>query len=173
MPNQPLTIDDVNRLDETDFVKTFGDIAEHSPWVARAAYVNGPFADREALIAAFVGAVEKAGEPAKRALLIEHPDLAGRAAIAGKLAPESKSEQAGAGLDRMSAEEYALFTRLNSAYRARHGFPFIRAVKGSTKSDIIAAFQERVGNPPDQEFATAVSQVQRILRFRLEDRVAP
>ncbi|MCX5493978.1 2-oxo-4-hydroxy-4-carboxy-5-ureidoimidazoline decarboxylase [Kaistia dalseonensis] len=172
MPNQPLTIDAVNRMDEVAFVASFGDIAEHSPWVARAAFAEAPFADHAALVAAFHHAIESAPHDAQLALLREHPDLAGKAAIAGTLAPESYNEQTGAGLDRMTAEEFALFTALNNRYRARHGIPFIRAVKGSTKAQIIAAFQERVENEPEVEFATALTQVGRIIRFRLEDRVA-
>jgi len=172
MPIPPLTLDDVNQMDEAAFVAAFGDIAEHSPWVARAAYANHPFAGHDALVAAFHGAVRGAGHPAQLALLREHPDLAGKAAIAGELAPESYNEQSGAGLDRMTAEEFALFTELNTRYRARHGIPFIRAVKGSTKEQIIAAFKERVENTPETEFQTALGQVERILRFRLEDRVA-
>lgn len=172
MPTEPLTIDAVNRLDEPGFVAAFGDIAEHSPWVARAAYGESPFADHTALVAAFHRAIEGASQEAQLALLREHPDLAGRAAIAGKLAPESLNEQTGAGLDRMTAEEFSAFTELNDLYRSRHGIPFIRAVKGSTKTQILEAFRERVGNPPEVEFQTALTQVARIIRFRLEDRVA-
>jgi 2-oxo-4-hydroxy-4-carboxy-5-ureidoimidazoline decarboxylase len=173
MPNQPLTIDAVNRMDEEAFVANFGDIAEHSPWVARAAFGMHPFADHGGLVAAFHAAILAADHNAQHALLNEHPDLAGKAAIAGELAPESYNEQTGAGLDRMTPDEYELFTALNNRYRARHGIPFIRAVKGSTKAQVIAAFQKRVDNPPETEFETALQQVARIIRFRLEDRVAP
>ena len=173
MPNPPLTLADVNAMDRAAFVAAFGDIAEHSPWVAEAAFAFAPFAEHAALVAAFHRAMREMDHEAQLALLREHPDLAGKAAIAGELAPESHNEQSGAGLDRMTAEEYAMFTELNTRYRARHGIPFIRAVKGSTKDQIIAAFRERLPNEPDVEFATALGQVERILRFRLEDRVAP
>lgn len=173
MPKPPLTLDDVNAMDEAAFVASFGDIAEHSPWVARAAFAFAPFADPAALVAAFHRAMREMDHGAQLALLREHPDLAGKAAVAGELAPESYNEQSGAGLDRMTPEEYALFTDLNTRYRARHGIPFIRAVKGSTKAQIIAAFQERLPNEPEVEFQTALGQVERILRFRLEDRVSP
>ncbi|MBB5751267.1 2-oxo-4-hydroxy-4-carboxy-5-ureidoimidazoline decarboxylase [Prosthecomicrobium pneumaticum] len=166
------TLDAINGLSEADFVAAFGDIAEHSPWVARVAAAARPFTDRAAMIAAFVSAVGAATEEAKRALLLAHPDLAGRAALAGALAPESASEQAGAGLDRLSAEEFARFHRLNDAYRARHGIPFIFAVRGATKHQILAAFEARLGNDPTVEFETALAQVGRIIRFRIEDRVA-
>lgn len=160
-------------MDKAAFVAAFGDIAEHSPWVAEAAFAFAPFADHAALVAAFHRAMREMDSASRLALLREHPDLAGKAAIAGELAPESYNEQSGAGLDRMTAEEYALFTDLNNRYRARHGIPFIRAVKGSTKSQIIQAFQERLPNDPEVEFENAQAQVERILRFRLEDRVAP
>ncbi|SHF91273.1 2-oxo-4-hydroxy-4-carboxy-5-ureidoimidazoline decarboxylase [Kaistia soli DSM 19436] len=171
MQNTPLSLDAVNAMNETAFIASFGDIAEHSPWVARAAYAGHPFADHAALVAAFHAAIAAAPHEAQLALLREHPDLAGRARIA-ELAVESQVEQLGAGLDRLTADEYAEFTRLNEAYRARHGIPFIRAVKGSTKEQIIEAFRERLPNTPETEFAMALTQVQRIIRFRLEDRVA-
>ncbi len=172
MSNPPLSLAAVNAMDEAAFEASFGDIAEHSPWVARAAFAGHPFADHAALVAAFHAAIAAAPHEAQLALLREHPDLAGKARIA-ELALESQVEQLGAGLDRLSADEFAEFTRLNIAYRARHGIPFIRAVKGSTKDQIIAAFHERLPNPPETEFATALTQVGRIIRFRLEDRVAP
>jgi OHCU decarboxylase len=96
-----------------------------------------------------------------------HPDLAGRLAIAGELTEDSKKEQAGAGLDRLSAEEHARFTELNAAYVEKFGFPFIIAVKGLNKDDILAAFEERIANTGDAEFATATAQVERIALLRL------
>ncbi len=172
MSNPPLSLAAVNAMDEAAFVASFGDIAEHSPWVARAAFAGHPFADHAALVAAFHAAIAGAPHEAQLSLLREHPDLAGKARIAD-LALESQVEQLGAGLDRLSADEFAEFTRLNTAYRARHGIPFIRAVKGSTKDQIIAAFRERLPEAPETEFATALTQVGRIIRFRLEDRVVP
>lgn len=167
-----LSLDAVNEMDEAAFVASFGDIAEHSPWVARGAFAFHPYAGHAALVAAFHAAIAAAPHDVQHVLLNEHPDLAGRARIAD-MAVESQVEQTGAGLDRLTAEEFAEFIRLNEAYRARHGIPFIRAVKGSTKDQIIAAFRERLPNPPEREFATALEQVKRIIRFRLEDRVAP
>lgn len=172
MSTQPLMLAAVNRMDEDAFVASFGDIAEHSPWVAKVAERARPYLDRTAMVTAFVGAVGAAERDAQLALLREHPDLAGRAAIAGELAPESRNEQTGAGLDRMSAAEYERFSRLNGAYRDRHGIPFILAVKGATKDQVLEAFEARLDNPADIEFATALTQVQRIIRFRLEDRVS-
>ena len=174
----PLSIVEVNALDDAAFVDRFGDVAEQSPWVAEAAGGARPFADREALIAAFVGALRAAPASAQLALLRAHPDLAARAAAAGGpdrrgIAAESRREQAGAGLDRLTSAEYARFGDLNDRYRRRFGFPFIYAVKGAAKEAILAAFEERIGNPAATERALALANVERILRFRIEDRVAP
>ena len=178
MPATPLSIDEVNALDAAAFTARFGDVAEHSPWVAEVAAGARPFAHREALVGAFVGAVRAAPPEAQLALLRAHPDLADRAAVAGDaarsdVAAESRREQAGAGLDRLTAVEFARFGGLNTRYRRRFGFPFIFAVKGATKEAILAAFEERIDNPAAAERAFALANVERILRFRLEDRVAP
>jgi 2-oxo-4-hydroxy-4-carboxy-5-ureidoimidazoline decarboxylase len=170
---RPLPIGDVNALDAATFVARFGDVAEHSPWVAERAAVRRPFASREAMIAAFAAAVDEAGGEAQLALLNAHPDLAGRAAIAGAIAEDSKREQAGAGLDRLTPEEHARFLDFNDRYKARFAHPFILAVKGATKHAVLDAFAARIGNAPDVERATALVQVKRIFRFRIEDRVAP
>ena len=168
-----LSIDVVNTLCEADFTARFGDVAEHSPWVAAAAFHARPFADRAALVAAFGAAVRNAAPDAQLALLRAHPDLADRAAIAGdSLAAASRREQAGAGLDRLTPAEFTRFGRLNTRYRQRFGFPFIFAVKGATKEDILNAFEQRIANSAATERALALANVERILQFRLEDRVA-
>jgi 2-oxo-4-hydroxy-4-carboxy-5-ureidoimidazoline decarboxylase len=172
MVDVPVTLDAVNSMDVPTFVAAFGDVAEHSPWVAAEAADARPFADRVAMIDAFQAAVKHADRARQRALLLAHPDLAGRAAIAGDLTADSKREQAGAGLDRLTPEEFARFTEMNTAYRERYGIPFIFAVRGATKGRILAGFESRLGNPPEAEFETALEQVCRIVRFRLEDRVA-
>ena len=168
-----LTVDAVNTFDAPAFAARFGDVAEASPWIAEAAFEARPFADREALVAAFVAVVRAAPRERQLALLRAHPDLAGRAAMAGEMAEESRREQAGAGLDRLTAEEFARFHDLNARYRERFGFPFIFAVKGATKEAILAAFEARIDNDAGTERATALANVERILRFRIEDRVAP
>ena len=168
-----LSIDAVNALDAGTFVTRFGDVAEDSPWVAEAASEARPFADREALVEAFAAAVRSASRRKQLALLCAHPDLAGRAAIAGDVAEDSRREQAGAGLDRLTAPEFSRFHDLNARYRKRFGFPFIFAVKGATKDAILAAFEARIGNDAETERAAALANVERILRFRIEDRVAP
>lgn len=160
---------DINAMAREGFVAAFGDVAEHSPWVAEKAWDKRPFADRESLIDAFAEALRQAPQAAKLALIRAHPDLAARA----KLTADSTSEQAGAGLDRLNREEFARFTHLNDTYKARFDFPFIFAVKGATKDQVLKAFEQRIGNSPETEFDTALTQITRIFRFRLEDRVSP
>ena len=102
-------------------------------------------------------------------LVNAHPDLAGKLALSKKLTAESTGEQAGAGLDQLSAEELARFTHLNDSYRARFGFPFIMAVKGKTKTDILAAFEQRLAHEKPAEFETALAQIDRIAALRLAE----
>jgi 2-oxo-4-hydroxy-4-carboxy-5-ureidoimidazoline decarboxylase len=168
----PIRLAAVNDLPAGDFVALFGDVAEHSPWVAEAAAERRPFESREAMIGAFEAVLHGADTTRQIALIRAHPDLAGRAAIAD-LAIDSRREQTGAGLDRLTAEEFARFTKLNDGYKARFGFPFIFAVKGATKDMILDAFESRVGRDPGEEFQTALAQIARIFRFRIEDRVLP
>jgi 2-oxo-4-hydroxy-4-carboxy-5-ureidoimidazoline decarboxylase len=163
------TIQQVNDLSSTEFEKAFGDVAEHSPWVARNAAGDRPFVSRESMIRAFHEAVHSASETAQLALIRAHPDLASKA----KLTHDSSREQAQAGLDTLSAEEFARLTHLNELYKSKFDFPFIFAVKGATKQQILASFAERVNHSKVDEFAMALDQVCRIFRFRIEDRVAP
>ncbi|WP_334175509.1 2-oxo-4-hydroxy-4-carboxy-5-ureidoimidazoline decarboxylase [Pseudoxanthobacter sp.] len=167
----PVPVTAVNALSPAEFVARFGDVAEHSPWVAEQAAARRPFTCRDHMIAAFTQAVAEAPEEAQLALIRAHPDLAGRAAMAGGLTADSAREQGGAGLGALTPEEFARFTDLNTRYLATFGFPFILAVKGATKQAILASFAERIHNTPKTEFATAMLQIARIIRFRLEDRV--
>lgn len=151
-------------MNREDFVKTFGAVYEDSPWVAEAVWP--PKGD---LAAAMRDAVDAAPREAKLALIRAHPELAGRTAIAGEMAEASKREQSGAGLDRCTPEEFAEFQRLNGAYNDRFGFPFIIAVKGLDRRDILKAFRARLDNDPETEFETALEQIHRIAGFRLAD----
>ncbi|WP_291748878.1 2-oxo-4-hydroxy-4-carboxy-5-ureidoimidazoline decarboxylase [Bauldia sp.] len=171
MATEPLPLETANLMETGEFVGIFGDVAEHSPWVAEDAAARRPFASLDELIAAFQAAIGEAGVDRQRALLRAHPDLAGRAAVAGGLTEESSREQAGAGLDSLTPAEFERITSLNAAYSEKNGIPFILAVRGATKHDILAAFEARIGNSPEQELVTALEQVCRIVRFRLEDRV--
>lgn len=172
MTASPTPLARVNAMTAVEFVEAFGNIAEHAPWVAEKAASVRPFASRDAMIGSFQAVIEQADRTAQLALLRAHPDLAGKAAIAGDLTAASKSEQAGAGLDRLTPEEFERFTDFNRRYRERFGFPFILAVKGADKATILAAFEDRIGNAVETEFQTALHQVGRIVRFRLEDTIA-
>ena len=153
-----VSLDALNSCPDSEFVTVLGGIFEHSPWVAETVADKRPFASVEALHAAMVAAVADAGEPAQLALMRAHPDLAGKAALAGELTAESTSEQSGAGLDRLTAEEYDRFHTLNDAYKARFGFPFILAVRGHDKRSILAAFQTRLENSKEAEKDEALAQ---------------
>jgi OHCU decarboxylase len=156
-------------LDRAGFLARYGGVYEKTPWIAEAVWDAGDAADFvEPLAEAMRGVVEAAWPEAQRALLLAHPDLAGRLAVAGGLTPESTKEQASAGLDRCSPEEFAAFQRLNEAYVRRYGFPFIVAVRGLTRGAILETFERRLGNPPEAEFREALDQVHRIARLRLE-----
>jgi OHCU decarboxylase len=161
-----------SRMSRALFVERFGEVYEHSPWVAEAAFDAGlrPDADQAAgLAAAMAAAMLAGGDAAKRALMAAHPDLAGKLAEAKALTAESAGEQAGAGLDRLTAEERARFTSLNDSYRARFGFPFIMAVKGKAKGDILAAFETRLKHQASDEFETALAEINKIAALRLDD----
>ena len=163
-----LSLAEVNGLSVAEFVATFGDVAEHSPWVAKGAAAMRPYAERRDMIAAFANVLDGAEHGAQLALIDAHPDLAGKA----KLTADSASEQAGAGLDTLNTGEMARFTDLNGRYKAKFGFPFIFAVKGATKYQILESFEVRVGNDAEMEFATALDNIKRIFMFRIEDQVA-
>lgn len=165
------SLDHVNAIGRDEFIAAFGDIAEHSPWVAERAATYRPFEDHASLVRGFQRAVLEADTDAHTKLILAHPDLAGRAAMAGEVAEDSKREQKGAGLDQLTAQEFELFHTLNSTYRARFGFPFIFAVTGATKYQILDAFMNRVDGTVAEERLTAIAQILRIIRFRLEARV--
>ncbi|MEA2780537.1 MAG: hypothetical protein QOK29_2081 [Rhodospirillaceae bacterium] len=159
-------------LDHAAFVSVYGVVYEHSPWIAQTVWDDGLVADLdtvEALHAAMVAAVEAAPRERQLALLRAHPDLAGRLAIRGELTAHSTSEQARAGLDKCSPEEFARFTELNGAYRAKFDFPFIMAVKGRQRGEILAAFERRLDNDAATEFRTALDEVHKIALLRLRE----
>jgi 2-oxo-4-hydroxy-4-carboxy-5-ureidoimidazoline decarboxylase len=163
-----MTPDQLGALDRDQFVATLGAIYEHSPWVAEDVWPLRPFAGIDELHAAMSKAVVDAGEPAQLALLRAHPQLAGKAALRGELTTDSTREQQGAGLDQCSPEEYARLHALNAQYEQRFGFPFILAVRGHTRTSILANMAARIDNTREDEFAEALHQVDRIARFRLE-----
>ncbi len=153
-----------------DFIAKFGGVFEHSPFVAERAYDGGLIfvpLTANGVHAAMVREFRRASRDERLGVLRAHPDLAGKLAIAGELTEDSRLEQAGAGLDRLSPQEHARFTALNSAYTQKFGFPFIIAVKGLNKDGILSAFEARIDNSVEDEFATAAAQVERIALLRL------
>ena len=162
-------MDSINKLGRAEFVERFGPLFEHSPWVAEAAWRNRPFRDREELYEALVTAMHAAPRERKLALIRAHPDLAGKAAIDGSLTESSTREQASAGLDRLTPDEYAAFTRTNSAYRERFGFPFVVCAREHTKESILRVASERLANSEDEEIRVALEEIAKIARLRLED----
>ena len=160
-------VDELNRLPREAFVARLAAIYERSPWVAERAFVARPFASLSALHAAMQRALLDATPEERMAVIRAHPELAGRLAAA-ELTGHSRAEQAGAGLDRVSAEERSRMQALNDRYREKFGFPFIVAVKGLDWAAIIARMEARLSNSREIEIATALEQVGRIARFRLE-----
>ena len=161
-----------SRMDKSEFVQRFGGIFEHSPWIAERAYELelGPAHDSAGgLHNALCRAFRSANETERLGVLTAHPDLAGKLAQAKRLTEESTREQASAGLDALTDQERELFSKLNAAYVTTFGFPFIIAVKGKSKQEIMAAFETRIGNSRSEEFETACKQVERIALLRLKD----
>lgn len=157
-------------LSRTAFVEAFADIYEHSPWVAEKAYDLGELGELdviENLHQRMSDILLSADHAAQLALINAHPDLAGKAAVQGELTESSTHEQAGAGIHQCTAEEFARFTELNEAYKARFQFPFIMAVKGSNRHQILASFEKRIHNDVEAEFKEALSQINLIALFRL------
>ncbi len=163
-----ININDVNNLGAQQFIELLGGIFEHSPWVAERVYPQRPFEMREALHRAMAGEVGRAPRAQRLELLCSHPELAGKEAHAGTLTNESFHEQAGAGLNQCSAGELMKIKSLNQAYLDKFGFPFIIAVTGLDKFQIIAMMEQRLGNGKAQEFNTAIGEVEKIGRIRID-----
>ena len=162
-------MDSVNELDRAAFVERYGPLFEHSPWVAEDAWSDRPFADKDELFAALRAAMYAAPRQRQLALIRAHPDLAGKAAIEGSLTKSSKREQASAGLDRLTPDEYDQFTRTNTAYRERFDFPFVVCVREHTKESILRVAAERLAHSKDEEVRVALEEIAKIARLRLED----
>lgn len=157
-------------MDRADFVSRFGGVFEHSAWIAQRAYEAHEIPahlSAEWLHHVLSGAFRAASKDERMKVLRAHPDLAGKLAVAGNLTLDSRQEQAGAGLDRLTEMEFARFTDLNTRYHAKFGFPFIIAVKGLTKEEILHAFENRIHNSRQVEFETACHEVEKIASLRL------
>lgn len=161
-------------MSAAQFLTRFGDVFEDTPEIALRAWQAGLTAredSAEGLHAALVAALRDLPAERQRALIRAHPELAGRLAQAGQLTQASTAEQGSAGLGALPAEELARFERLNAAYRARFDLPFVMAIKGSSREAILAAFEARLRNAPEQEFQEALRQIERIAWLRLKDRL--
>jgi OHCU decarboxylase len=159
-----MTLGEVNAMNQESFTAALGTIFEDSPWVAQRAWDLKPFVSRQALHQAMKQQVASATRSEQLQLLRAHPDLGTRA----RMSPASTSEQGRAGLDQLTPEEYAELTGRNQAYRAKFGFPFLFAVKGSSKTEIMEALRRRAEADHETELAEALEQVYRIAMFRLE-----
>ena len=156
-------------MDVEAFVKRYGGIYEHSDWVPREAFVDAIDAsDAEELAQLFAECVDNASHERRLELIRAHPDLAGRAAIAGDLTIESNSEQASAGIDQCTPEEFARFQDLNNRYTEKFGFPFVMAVRNSDRKAILSAFATRLHNDATDEFETAIAEIHKIALLRLK-----
>ncbi|PKF49416.1 2-oxo-4-hydroxy-4-carboxy-5-ureidoimidazoline decarboxylase [Enterovibrio nigricans] len=154
------------------FIETFGGVYEHSPWVAETAFGNGldaAFDDQDTLHLRMSNVLNEADDAKKMQVVLAHPDLAGRAAQLGELTAESTTEQASAGIDECTPEEFARFTEYNHRYKAKFQFPFIMAVKGANRHLILSAFETRLENDLTTEFDTAIGEINKIALFRLRD----
>ena len=162
-------MESVNELDRDAFVARFGPLFEHSPWVASDAWEARPFDRPETLLNSLCAAMHAAPLERRLALIRAHPDLAGKAAVEGQLTEDSHREQAAAGLDRLTPEEYEAFTRINAAYRERFGFPLVVCAREHTKESILATAAERLENDAESEREIALAEIAKIARLRLQD----
>jgi 2-oxo-4-hydroxy-4-carboxy-5-ureidoimidazoline decarboxylase len=160
-----MTLEELNACSRPRFVEALGWLFEASPWVAERASAGRPFSSMHDLHRAMTAVVEDAAYTERLELLRAHPDLGTRA----RMSDASSGEQQGAGLDRLTPDEFERLHRMNAAYREKFGFPFLFAVKGSTKHDVLAALERRLAEDRDREFAEALRQVSRIAMFRLQE----
>lgn len=156
-------------MDTHDFIAHYAAIYEHSPWVAeRVAPLATEVDDAAQLAALMADCVDNAATEQQLELIRSHPDLAGKAQLAGELTEDSTLEQASAGLDQCSPDELQRFQSLNKAYREKFGFPFIMAIRDSNRAEILDAFAARLENDYDLEFETALTEIHKIARLRLD-----
>lgn len=162
------TIDDINQMPAEEFVEKIGVVFEHSPWVAAGAAARRPFDSREDMYACMTRVMYRAPEEKKLSLLRAHPDLGTKLEVTDA----SRAEQQGAGLNQLTEKEYERMASLNQFYTETFGFPFILAVKGKTKEEILANMQERAEHEREMELDTALSEVAKIALFRIQDLVS-
>ena len=160
-------INKINKLSQSEFIKVFANIFENARWIAEELYNQKPFDSFEELSSKILNIFETATREKQLKILNAHPDLANKTKI-GLLTPDSLNEQTGAGLDQCTQEEYNEFSKLNEAYK-KFGFPFILAVKGKAKTEILNNFKKRISSDPEIEFNEAIKQVKKIANLRLKE----
>jgi OHCU decarboxylase len=163
------TVARLNELSQEDFLRVIGPAFEHSPWIAELTWAKRPFESAGILHRALCDTVRASDQPRKLALIRAHPDLAGRAARAGTLTSASTREQASGGLDKLSAEEAALFNKYNREYRERFSFPFVICARQNKKEAMLAGFARRLKNSREQEIEAALAEIFKIAELRLHD----
>ncbi len=168
MANEQITLQEINTLDQPHFIQALGGLFEGPPWIVAEAWHKRPFASRAHLYQTLCTIMYEAPVAQQVELLQAHPDLVGRAALAGTLSPSSTAEQAAAGLDHLSPEEIATFTKLNAAYSERFGFPFVICARENKKESILAGFAIRLQHSREQEIAAALAEVVKIFQSRLQ-----
>lgn len=164
-----IALGELNQLSQAEFTRVVGPVFEHSPWIAESTWAKRPFQAVEDLHAALCHTVREAGAEKQLSLIRAHPDLVGRAALAGTLTRESTGEQASAGLNALSPEEIALFQKQNAAYQAKFGFPFVICARLNKKEAILAGFERRLKNAREQEIEAALEEIFKIAELRLRD----
>ena len=160
---------EVNAWDQAAFTQHIGPVFEHSPWIAENTWARRPFAAVSALHQALCETVSGSSEQRKLDLIRAHPDLVGRAALAGTLTSASTKEQSSAGLDRLTPEEIAAFQNFNQAYREKFGFPFVICARQNKKEAMLAGFQRRLKHSREQEIEAALAEIFKIAELRLQD----
>lgn len=168
MARKTLSLSHLSGLDQSAFTNLLAGIFEHSPWVPGRAWDHRPFTTIDALHQCMINVVDQASHAEKLALIKAHPELAGKEAQAGTLTGASTQEQRGAGLDQCSPDELRRLRALNTRYMERFGFPFIIAVKGRDRYQIMEAIEARLTHPPQTEFQTSLDEIAQIARFRLD-----
>jgi 2-oxo-4-hydroxy-4-carboxy-5-ureidoimidazoline decarboxylase len=168
---EQISLDTLTAADRNTFTAAIGEVMELAPWVAEETFAKRPFASIAALYQAMTDAVRNAPPERRQALINGHPDLAGKAAREGNLTADSTAEQAAAGLDKLSEQEFAEFHRLNDAYRKKFAMPFIVCVRRHGKQSILREFARRLNNDAAAEQKTALEEIFRIAALRLDQRV--
>jgi len=171
MTRQKMTLDEINKLEKEAFVQTLAGLFEGRPWIVARAWSKRPFASLEALHQTLCSIMYEASPGQQVALLCAHPDLVGRAALAGTLSPASTGEQAAAGLDRLTPTEIETFQYYNQEYRARFGFPFVICARENKKESILAGFATRLHNSRSHEIKIALDEIAKICWYRVSDTV--